>query len=488
MDKDTALLLDDLRKKSRTLLALTTKNSEKIDKEIKRLCLQDSTFERRYEYKERQNPYLKSHSEIWKLRNDSSAINNLLCQDYHFETKNRTSVSASNMRPLERIVIPSRNLSHAHCTCVVSREPVKECYCNIEMKRTRSSRTRQKSTVSGNYGKNHICHIPLSINEANLQDISPPISCETIRRVQKLNYSPKSQFLRNVQKKIQVLKNVPFGDCPDTCPRSPYYHKLKTDKATEVDTQSRIINHSSSKPSPTNSERSVQEFVANEEERQPRREVITKSNKSVQVSSRKPSKTKLLVKKTISSKKSIPERRKEKSEKFTKSSERKESSTYRVSSEDRKESYRKRSSWVLMREKDDQEKTETSSNSETKELSKFREQNYFDTHGSSQTLVSSKSSGSLQQCLLNDRLFAEPVKRIHRKDLVVTMPPCTTIQKQRVHYFPRYVVRQEKSNCNTNYKKKRHACPLTGHAIDLGIIRSRPVLNSLALKYQKRLP
>lgn len=41
MDKDTALLLDDLRKRSRTLLDLNKKNYEKISNEIKRSYLRN---------------------------------------------------------------------------------------------------------------------------------------------------------------------------------------------------------------------------------------------------------------------------------------------------------------------------------------------------------------------------------------------------------------------------------------------------------------
>ncbi|EZA57831.1 Protein takeout [Ooceraea biroi] len=120
---------------------------------------------------------------------------------------------------------------------------------------------------------------------------------------------------------------------------------------------------------------------------------------------------------------------------------------------------------------------------EVADLRKFREQNYFETHGSCHTLASSRSSGSLQQYLLNERLFPEPVSRIRKQDLVVTMPPCATTQKKRIHYFPRYVVRQEKNMSNANYKRKRcQSCPLTGHAIDLGILKAKPPLNSLALK------
>ncbi|KAL2715074.1 DNA ligase 1-like isoform X2 [Vespula squamosa] len=518
MDKDTALFLDDLRKRSRTLLAFTKKNSKKINNEIKRSYLQNSTLGR-------QNSHLRSQKEIWNLRNDSSAINDLLHSNCQFENKDQMYTSVSNMRPSERIVIPSKNLSHSHSSYVVKRKPVKECYCNVEMKKIQphSSKIIHKPNSPCNYCKNHICQAPLPINENNVQDtLSPPISCETIRRVQKINYYPQSQFLRNVQRKVSVLKDISSGDCPDTCPRSSYYHKLRTDKTsnvTDTDAQSKCTTDTISKSNINDFEKldSIQRVPSSvsDEEEQSQEEVIQKVNKGIQVPLRKPSKTKLLVKRTISSKKYIPEGRKEKSssrsssenkktirssasdcqcykskaDKFTKDLERKELGTYRVYPKDYEEDDREPKKWSPTCEKDGQRKTVKSSGNKVRELRKFREQNYFDTHGSSQTLLSSESSGSLQQYMLNDRLFAEPIKRIHKKDLVVTMPPCATVQKKRVHYFPRYVVRQEKSTCNTNYKKKRcQSCPLTGHAIDLGISKPRPVLNSLALKYQKKLP
>lgn len=430
------------------------------------------------------------------------------------------------MRPLEKIVIPSKKLSRSHSSYVVKRKPVKECYCNVEMKKIQphSSKIIHKPNPSCNYCENHICQAPpLPVNEDNIQDtLSPPISCETIRRVEKINYHPQSQFLRNVQRKVSVLKDVSSGDCPDTCPRSSYYHKLRTDKTsyvTDTDTQSKFITDTISKSDTIdldklNSIQRVPSSVTDEEE-QNQEEAVNKVNKGIQVPLRKPSKTKYLVKRTISSKKYIPEGRKEKStsrssldikktirsstsdcqcyksksDKFTKDLERNELETYRVYPKDYEGDDRESKKWSFRHEKEGRRKTVKSSGNEVRELRKFRDQNYFDTHGSSQTLLSSESSGSLQQYMLNDRLFAEPVKRIHKKDLVVTMPPCATVQKKRVHYFPRYVVRQEKSTCNTNYKKKRcQSCPLTGHAIDLGISKPRPVLNSLALKYQKKLP
>ncbi|KAF7395356.1 hypothetical protein HZH68_009406 [Vespula germanica] len=518
MDKDTILFLDVLRKRSRTLLAFTKKNSEKINNEIKRSYLQNSPLGR-------QNSHLKNQKEIWNLRNDSSAVKDLLHLDRQFENKDQMCTSVSNMRPLERIVIPSKNVSRSHSSYVVKRKPVKECYCNVEMKKIQphSSKIIHKSNPPCNYYKNHICQASLPINENNIQDtLSPPISCETIRRVQKINYYPQSQFLRNVQKKVSVLKDVSLGDCPDTCPRSSYYHKLRTDKTsnlTDTDTQSKFTTDTISKSNiidfdKLDSIQRVSNSVTDEEE-QNQEEVIQKVSKGIQVPLRKPSKTKFLAKRTISSKKYIPEGRKEKptsrsssenkktlrsstldcqchkskADKFTKDLEKKELATYRVYPKDYEADYREPKKWSSTYDKDSQRKTARSSGNEVKELRKFREQNYFDTHGSSQTLMSSESSGSLQQYMLNDRLFAEPVKRIHKKDLVVTMPPCATVQKKRVHYFPRYIVRQEKSTCNTNYKKKRcQSCPLTGHAIDLGISKPRPVLNSLALKYQKKLP
>ncbi|XP_046824183.1 uncharacterized protein LOC124426494 [Vespa crabro] len=520
MDKDTELFLDDLRKRSRTLLDLTKKNSKKINNEIKRSYLQNATLERK-------NSHLRSHKEIWNLRNDSSAVNNLLHLDYQFDDNNQTYRSLSNMRPLDRIVIPSKNLSHSHNSYMVKRKPVKGCYCNVEVKKiqSNSSNVINKSNTLCNYCKNHICRqVALPINENNIDDpLTPPISCETIRRVEKINYYPQSQFLRNVQKKVSVLKDVSSGDCPDICSRSLHCNKLKTDKTsylTDTDSQSKFITDRINKSNTIDIDKfdsiqRVSSSMTDEEDEQTQEEIIEKISKGIQVPLRKPSKTKFLVKRTISSKKFIPDGRKEKStsrssldikktirssttdcqcyknkgDKFIDDLKRKELKTYRIYPKDYEEDDRESKKSSLRDNNDCQRKTIKSLANEVRELRKFREENYFDTHGSGQTLLSSESSGSLQQYMLNDRLFAEPIKRIHRKDLVVTMPPCATIQKKRVHYFPRYIVRQEKSTCNTNYKKKRcQSCPLTGHAIDLGISKPRPVLNSLALKYQKKLP
>lgn len=148
--------------------------------------------------------------------------------------------------------------------------------------------------------------------------------------------------------------------------------------------------------------------------------------------------------------------------------------------------YCSQTGWSLMRQ-DDKDVPHAE-----ERLHVFRERNYFDTHGSSRTLLPDTCGMepvTLKQYVLNDRLFPEEVGRVRREELsVLSLPACTTMQNKCVHYLPRAIVKQEKSMCNTNYTRRRHpSCPLTGHAIDLGANKPRYPNNSLALKHQKRV-
>ncbi|XP_063987465.1 uncharacterized protein LOC135167819 isoform X2 [Diachasmimorpha longicaudata] len=122
---------------------------------------------------------------------------------------------------------------------------------------------------------------------------------------------------------------------------------------------------------------------------------------------------------------------------------------------------------------------------ETLELRKFREKNYFDTHESGGGGQSCESSGSLEQFQLNDRLFPEPVGRLSRNNIVVSLKPCATAQMKMVHYFPRNIVRENKREFFGRSKGRHRSCPLTGHAVDLGVLRTYCPADSLALKHQK---
>lgn len=452
-----------------------------------------------------QGSYIGGNTNLWKLRNDSSEIRAVLNPDYFCINPKRTTMSMPNMTSSGKLILTSKK---PQCLKFAPRKPVKECYCNYEANKVhiRSSRTQRKPASPC-----HHCRSQFELKSIRETDdkaaLTSPISCETFRRVKKIDYTPRSQFLRNVQNKICELQTGGEGDCLRTCPRSSSYHRFMTspkmqdiipDKKTLPNEQKYVDKRQSFPTSPGTPANSLAS------ERSESDDVACTLSKGIQVSSRKLSKSTL--RKTIRSKRQIPkssERPTSKSparskrvtqlrkqdcpcccrsepKRATKFNEDERIRTYNLPE------YCERRDQCLKR--DDGFAIDDSVDQEVEDLRKFREQNYFETHGSSHTLASSRSSGSLQQYLLNERLFPELVGKIHKQDLVVTTPPCATAQKKRIHYFPRHVVRQEKNACNTNYRRKRcQSCPLTGHAIDLGVLKARPPLNSLALKYQKRI-
>lgn len=380
---------------------------------------------------------------------------------------------------------------------VTPRKPVKDCYCQSEIDKThtRLSRPQHKPVSSYRHCQTELELVEKTGDKAALTSL---ISCETLRRIQKINYTPRSQFLRNVQNKICELRATDQGDCLQTCPRSSNYHRFMasarlqdTDESTTLQNEHKCVDERQKSPIVATN------LLANEQHKSD--DIACASNKRTRVSPQKLSKSTL--RKTIKSRKQIPE-----------SSERSTSMKGKRTAQLRKQdcfcccrselgrkttkfggdkrAERRDFSEYCKRELclgHDNSSTENSMDQEMEDLKKFREQNYFETHGSSHTLTSSRSSGSLQQYFLNERLFPEPVGKIHTQDLVVTMPPCATTQRKPVHYFPRYVVRQKKNACNINYRRKRcQSCPLTGHAVDLGVLKTKPPLNSLALKYQNR--
>ncbi|XP_025268431.1 uncharacterized protein LOC105257384 isoform X2 [Camponotus floridanus] len=445
---------------------------------------------------------MRRKTNLWKLRNDSSEINAVLNPNFCVNPK-RTTMSVPNM--FEKLTLTSKKPREQFAP----RKPVKGCYCN-EMNKIhiRSSRTQRKPVSPCRHCRSQLEF--KSIKETyDKTALSSPISCETFRRVKKIDYTPRSQFLRNVQNKICELQTGGEGDCLRTCPRSSSYHRFMTsprmqdiipdEKSTLSKHKHKYVDKMQSFPaSPTAPANSLASEQSGSDD------TACTSSKGIQVSSRKLSKSTL--RKTIRSKRQIP---KSSERPISKSPTRSKKAMQlrkqdcscccrnepkRVAKFDKDECIRMYNlpKYCEQRdqclEHDDNFIIDSPMDQEVENLRKFREQNYFETHGSSHTLASSRSSGSLQQYLLNERLFPEPIGKIHKQDLVVTMPPCSTIQKKRIHYFPRYVVRQEKNVCNTNYRRKHQSCPLTGHAIDLGILKARPPLNSLALKYQKRVP
>ncbi|XP_017893278.1 uncharacterized protein LOC108632913 [Ceratina calcarata] len=469
--------IDNLRRRSKILLARVEENSKRVKDEIKRFYSQDLILRESCRKSEKRPS--KANVQSWKLRNDSSGVGGAL----GFEHFRNSSESLASMPNAKRVLTSSKKChEHQCCTQLVHRTAVKECYCNPEVKRIQSkpARVRRKQYSPCKRCKSHTA-VPAIVIEDNSEKpaLTSPISCETLRRVKKIDYTPRSQFLRNVKSKVSFL-HYGTGDCPETCYKSRYYHELMSRRDDREDDYTYRLKQSSPNhlTVPDNSETGEYSNLGNLER---------KSSKGVQVSLNPK-----VIKKTLTSKTSVPDVKKtESSSKLAPKSKNAES---QYSERDRQT----RSKTSFDGENRDLEnarvnkptkETEILSEREVRELKKFRELNYFDTHGSSQALGSSKSTGSLEQYLLNDRLFPEPARCVHRKNLVVTMPACVTTQWKRMHYFPRYIVRQEKSDFNVNQKKKRcQACPLTGHAVDLGITKIRAPLSSLALKYQKRLP
>ncbi|KZC08043.1 hypothetical protein WN55_09106 [Dufourea novaeangliae] len=487
--------IDQLRKKSRLLLAQVDRNSQRVKEEIKRLYSQ--TLGDNY-YTANRSSCHRGNIKSWQLRNDSSGVGEALHLDYISDSSDHLPASMPNLSRARRVLITSKKHSEPQCCSKnVQKKPVKECYCHPEVKKVqlRSTRTQHKSDTACKYCRNHIEFKPAIIKDSLERSlINSPISCETLRRVQRIDYAPRSQFLRNVQSKVSLLDTAATGDCPDTCYRSPCYHefigKRKQSEITDNLTKSKSVSDNVTKLKSVSGVVTDLEFTEEEESPKTSRQ----------------SRPKYIIKRTLTSKRSVPDLSKTKSSSKTSTNGKRTIQSFakecpccsrnkveqptRIAlvKEDIHSGDYEPSVYVSNLEQTERDKQHISDN-ELRELRKFREQNYFDTHGSSHTLHSSKSSGSLEQYLLNDRLFPEPARTIHKKDLVVTMPACATLQRKRIHYFPRYIVHQEKNNSNTNYKKKRcQTCPLTGHAIDLGVTKARPPLNSLALKYQKRLP
>ncbi|XP_015520374.1 uncharacterized protein LOC107224717 [Neodiprion lecontei] len=470
--------IDNLRSRSRVLLTCLEENAKIVRKEVKKLRSQDSY--RLHGTSKRRSAYGRQ-SDIWKLRNDSSGVGALLCPDYFRPSSKYESVSATDMSANRRlpVVKPERKQPKSSSP---RRSVVKECYCQTAMLQTRKANQRSMRTR----------HAPICLPSFRETDdavhgdagsprdppelaYSPPLSTTTLRRAQKIDYTPRSEFLRRVQSKINTLRDSQLGT-----PRAPSPLPRRF--------------NSTSGNVPGNSK-------SLEERRNGGVELPRKHNcrRGVDIEAL-PKKTSL-PKKTIASRKLMNDQNKpanfrsrERRAAFRSSSP--DGRTLRMVSGDgnfsRPSVGDERKSCPCSEYRADKFLGEQGENeavdSEVNDVRKFRDKNYFDTHASCPSLLGSRSSGSLQQFRLNERLFPEPVGRVHRDDLVVSIPPCATRQRRGVHYFPRSIVRQEKNASNTNYTKKRRCpagCPLIGHAVDLGALKVSHPSNSLALRFQK---
>ncbi|XP_012273713.1 uncharacterized protein LOC105696104 [Orussus abietinus] len=503
-----------------------------------------------------QDVLLNIGSDVWQMRNDSSGVKGVLCPDYFWASPTYRSASAPDMTSVGRVLIAS---TKRHSRSILFRRPVKECYCCYDTRKVhgRSSKPKHIPQTQNNHFS-CCCDVPIEVNnqtnskcigknELRLDNgdyVSPPISCETYRRVQKINYTPRSYFLRNVQSKVTSLHSDSCRLHSDTCLRtlcqSINKPELVTDRYTagcllSEDSLERTLNEKSQESKsvicdtlkPCKRDRkeistSKHCIFGNKDtkitsEKEPsskhstwasrntkvywQREVPTRGTvTNKELSSDKSSTVKPLAKKTIVSKKSLTDEenslKKKKSVclsdidqsycccRLHKGQKHCPKEADRIHTCDRccRDRYKNHIPDEGEEPQDGFEKV--------KELNKFREQNYFDTHGSNYTLLDPRSSGSLQCYELNDRLFPEFSGKVHRDDLVVTIPPCATKQRKRIHYFPRSIIKQEKDVYVEGYKKKRrfHSCPLTGHAIDMKELKVPHPSDSLALKYQKGVP
>ena len=421
-------------------------------------------------------------SESWHLRNNSRGVSGALGPDYFSPSPNyRSSASAPIMTLQKRLLLSSKKKEDE----IKTRIPVKECYCNRLTRKMqfRSIRTKVKPAPCS-HCRSLIDLRPMAWVESNdIQSTNrTPLSCETLRRIRKVNYSPRSQFLQN---KLCSTHNLLDEKLTEVSSTSDSRHLSRYPSSAGHRVQETF------KPLRSSCRNIPSEFLHEFND-------CSHSNQEIIIPSKKPSRE-MLPKRTISSKKaSTTKDEKTRSGNFT-SEGRSQSNQTRVSRQNHEEYHGEdyfgeyditprtsKQTGQVSKLRNRREAIQDEDN-EMIDLHKFREQNYFDTHGSTQTLLSSRSSGSLERYLLNERLFPQPAGKIHRGDLVVTMPPCATKQRKRIHYFPRYVVKQEK-NYGTEKQKNGRGCPLTGHAIDVRSLKIQHPTNSLALRFQKGVP
>ena len=453
------------------------------------------------------------------MRNDSSGVADALCPDYFALSPKRISISAPNMAMQRRLLLSSFKKKEDQ---IQYRKPLKECYCNRLNRKIqyRSIRTKIKETPCS-HCRSLVDLRPMAWVESNdfqQTEPKPSLSCETVRRVQKVNYSPQSEFLQN---KVSSTHNILNGRSSNISSKSTFRclpkYSCSTDEKVQYDykplhTISKNISLNTDNAS--NCEPEVRKSVEFSKKSSLPRHVSSQINNEFKTLNKTPSRE-TIEKRTISSKKVSPSSKDELSKKTKSYSTSNGRSRYSQSKPIKENQgldsyygkcylgkYDMTPKYSKEAEEISGQRSRTSKNRDKRQiidndvdnnlinLYKFREKNYFDTHGSAQSILSSCSSGSLEHYLLNERLFPQPAGKIHRGDLVVTMPPCATKQRKRIHYFPRFSIKQGKNNNETSCGKKKHcfSCPLTGHAIDVGTLKTCHPSNSLALRFQKGVP
>lgn len=334
--------------------------------------------------------------------------------------------NAPNQLTNGRLLITSKKIEP-----VVIRRPVKECYCNAELFTNQLRRPKRTQTK------------PRCKSRSDLEsDVAwSPLSCETLSKVQSIVYSPRSKFLRSKLFRNEVNVDPLHSPNPSRCkqsfsnpallnPRSsttkPKMPQPKCTRCTMTSSPKKQRSKSNKKPIP----KQVSSYAKSVAISSPRR----CPSKGTRVSAMKSPLKRASTACTLCRKFSCPG-----------CSAAKTRPSPRLNN--------------------------------VEELYRFRKDNYSETHGSRCSLDSS-NSGSLVQYLLNERLFPQPASKVHRGDVMLTVPASLTKQNKRIHYFPRYLVDQ-------NGPCRGQRCPLTGHAIDIGLLKRTHLPNSLALRYQK---
>lgn len=364
---------------------------------------------------------------------------------------------------------------------------VTDCYCNRQTRKIqlRSNRTKVAKPTACKHCKSFTDFRPMAWVESNDSQsrlILTPISCETVRRVRKINYAPQSEFL---QKKVSSTQNL----FVDKLQAPPKYVSLSLEAGDAVQNSPKQIHSLCRNIQPeSNNEINFHNLI----------DVCKKScshqSEESKINSKKPLREKL-IRRTISSKNTLSTYESVQLQKTKKSN-----FTSKCHNQSSQPSIK---NWNYEKFDDDnfgecnfylkprnafcdnvsQDKLINHRENLLTEVYKFREKNYFDTHGSTHTLLSSGSSGSLEKYILNERLFPQPIGKVHRGDLVVSMPSCSLMKNKKIHYFPRFIVKQE-GRLLTNAKKK-YTCPLIGHLTNVETIKTQHPSNSLALKFQK---
>ncbi|XP_074097347.1 uncharacterized protein LOC141526303 [Cotesia typhae] len=388
------------------------------------------------------------------------------------------------------------------------RKPIKGCYCVYNDNKNSKNKLRSQPTCSTasdtdfwpcNYCKSNfdIKLTDLSTENDNQLAGAPTLSHDTFRKISKINYTPTSEFLGNVKRKTSRQNSQ-----VSVLAVEPQFSQDFSKKSSTAD--SNLI-----EPRKLGSELKLAksyDSIVSEKNYTPEIRTIFTSTTSYKNSSSSLTDNKL--KKTTSSSSDLNTR--DEKEKFGKNLPRIvvqnncRCSTCLIKDVKTKNLTSRRQVCAKCGDKRlsslSSDKIDSETDKETRELGEFRDKNYFDTHGSSRTLLSNPSPPEIvKQHQLNDRLFPEPVDQDN--NLVVSFPLLSDDQlKKIIHYFPRDIVTQYcKNKADTGEKKKniQRKCPLTGHLINLykfnhmkkpqSYIISNNNINSLALNFQKKI-